>query len=173
MNPPALLPVLAQRLPPGVTLRPRADSDLDFLAGLYASVREDELRQVDWPPEHKLAFLHDQFSKQHAHYLEHYPRAVWLVIECEGAAAGRLYLEQTQAEIRLMEVSLLPQYRNRGIGSALLESLLEHADRAGLPVSLHVEPFNPAFRLYERAGFSTLETRGVYCFMQRPAGGLS
>lgn len=171
MSAPELGRALARRLAQGVALRPRTDADLAFLAGLYASVREDELRQVDWPAARKEAFLHDQFSKQHAHYLEHYPQAVWLVIECEGVAVGRLYAEQTGAEIRLMEVSLLPQYRNRGIGSALLQALLEHADQAGLPVSLHVEPFNPAYRLYERAGFATLETRGVYCFMQRPAGG--
>lgn len=168
---PELLAALTRALAPGLALRHRTDGDLPFLAFLYACVREEELRQVDWPPERKNAFLQDQFTRQHQHYLQHYPQALWLLIERDGACVGRLYVEQTRAEIRLMEVSLLPQHRNRGIGSALLDALLAHADRAMLPVSLHVEPFNPAFRMYQRAGFITTQERGVYCYMQRPARG--
>jgi len=37
-----------------------------------------------------------------------------------------------------------------------------------VPAGLHVEPFNPARRLYERQGFRTVETRGIYLYMQCP-----
>lgn len=160
---------LAQGLPVPCTLRQRSELDLPFLAELYASTREQELRAVGWPPAQQRAFLDDQFSKQHRHYLQHYPRAQWLVI-CHGSLpAGRLYIEQTRQEIRLMDISLLPAFQNQGIGSTLMDTLLACADRLGLPVTLHVEPFNPALRLYVRLGFEVLETRGVYHFMQRSA----
>lgn len=67
-----------------------------------------------------------------------------------------------------MDVSLMPAHRNQGLGTALMRSVLRHADGLQLTVSLHVEPFNPALRLYQRLGFVHAETRGVYLFMQRP-----
>jgi ribosomal protein S18 acetylase RimI-like enzyme len=33
-------------------------------------------------------------------------------------------------------------------------------------VTLHVEPLNPAQRLYRRLGFRLLEDRGVYHFLE-------
>jgi ribosomal protein S18 acetylase RimI-like enzyme len=163
----ALLERLRKALP-GIDLRERAEEDLPFLSELYASTREEELRQVDWPESQKRAFLHQQFMLQHTHYLKHYPRATWLMIEREGRPIGRLYEETTSAELRLMDISLLPAYRNRGIGSGLMNALLAHADESGIPVGLHVESFNPAFALYSRLGFVTLEIRGIYHYMQRP-----
>ena len=59
------------------------------------------------------------------------------------------------------------QFPNAGLGSALLGELLAEADRAGKPVRLHVEPFNPALRLYQRLGFTHVGDAGVYWFMER------
>ena len=66
-----------------------------------------------------------------------------------------------------MEVTLLPGLRGHGLGSLLMDRLLQWSDTQGLPVTLHVEPFNPAQRLYLRLGFVTQEVRGVYHFMRR------
>lgn len=152
---------------PNIVLRERQEEDMNFLSELYASAREEELRQVDWPEAQKKAFLLDQFTLQHEHYLKHYPHANWLVIERDGAAIGRLYEETTRVELRLMDISLMPAYRNQGIGSALMKIVLAHADEIQRPVSLHVESFNPALRLYHRLGFVPVETRGIYYFMRR------
>lgn len=86
----------------------------------------------------------------------------------KGDAIGRIYVD-TRGEVRLMDVTLLPAWRNQGIGTRLLQALLAYADALGRPASLHVEPFNPAKRMYERAGFAVSETRGLYEFMVRPA----
>lgn len=153
----------------GWRLRDRTEADLDFLRTLYAHTREDELRRVPWPDAAKRAFLHDQFDKQHAHYLAHYPRAHWWVIEHLGEPVGRLYVEQTPGDLRVMDVSLLAAWRGRGVGTTLMRALLVRAARAGVPVTLHVEPFNPALRLYQRLGFEHVETRGIYHFMRRAA----
>ena len=165
---PALAELLQQALPAAYGLRQRSEADLPFLCQLYAQTREEELAPVQWPAQQKEAFLADQFDKQHQHYLQHYPRAQWWMLTCQGAPMGRLYLEQTARELRIMDVSLMPAHRNQGLGTALMRSVLRHADGQRLTASLHVEPFNPALRLYQRLGFVHAETRGVYLFMQRP-----
>ena len=154
-------------LPAGYALRPREEEDLAFLRDLYAGTREEELRPVDWTEEAKRAFLDDQFNKQHSHYLQHYPQAMWLIITFEGEPVGRLYVASNANDVRIMDVSLVPSHRNRGVGTTLMRGLIEEADRDGIMASLHVEPFNPALRLYERLGFVHVETRGIYLYMER------
>jgi len=48
----------------------------------------------------------------------------------------------------------------------LLRSLIEEASRARKPLRIHVEQFNPALRLYQRLGFQTKGTNGVYFLME-------
>lgn len=155
-----------------LALRPVGKRDLAFLERLYASTREEELAAVDWAPQQKARFLAQQFQAQHRHYQEHHGDAAFLVIERNGERIGRIYLQPRTDEIRLIDIALLPELRGRGIGSAMLERLLDHARDRSLAVRLHVESFNPAFRLYRRLGFRTLEDRGVYQFMEwRPDRG--
>lgn len=53
-----------------------------------------------------------------------------------------------------LAIAVLPEYRGRGIGTALLEQLLEKLRAAGYAaVSLSVQQENPALHLYERLGF--------------------
>ena len=162
------VPQLRQSLPTAYGLRQRSEADLPFLCRLYAQTREDELAPVQWTAEQKKAFLADQFEKQHRHYLQHYPLAQWWVLTFQETPMGRLYLEQTRRELRIMDVALMPGHRNHGLGTALMRALIGHADDQQLTASLHVEPFNPALRLYQRLGFVHAETRGMYLFMQRP-----
>ena len=149
-----------------VSVRPEAsNSDIDFSASLYALTRDEEMARVDWPEAQKHAFCRQQFDAQHSHYRQHYPTAELLIIERGAEPAGRLYFEQTAKELRLMEITLLTKLRNGGIGVAIARALLQHAHAAGIPMGLHVEPFNPARRLYERLGFRDIETRGLYIYM--------
>jgi ribosomal protein S18 acetylase RimI-like enzyme len=151
----------------GFVLRHASDRDRVLIAGIYACTREEELRLAPWSPEQKRTFTDWQSQQQEAHYALHYPACERLVVE-RDAPIGRLYVN-TAAEVRLMEVTLLPQWRNQGIGTTLTRLVLEYADFLRLPASLHVEPFNPAKRMYERLGFAVVETRGIYEFMVRPA----
>jgi ribosomal protein S18 acetylase RimI-like enzyme len=48
----------------------------------------------------------------------------------------------------------------------LLHEVLERGRRAGKPVTIHVEGFNPALRLYERLGFVKVDTNGMYYLMK-------
>jgi ribosomal protein S18 acetylase RimI-like enzyme len=154
-----------------VTLRPIQEEDMDFLLRLYATTRADEMAMVvDWTDEQKGAFVRMQFQAQHAWYQEHYGDAQFDLVLVDGISAGRLYVHRRSAEIRLVDISLMPELRGQGIGSALLRELMAEAEAAGKPLTIHVEKYNPAMRLYQRLGFSSIADRGPYDLMEwRPA----
>ena len=146
----------------GVTWRAMDESDLPFLAAVYASTRAEELAVTGWPDEVKQAFLDQQHEAQHTHYQAHYPGALWLVVERGGAPIGRLYLREGGSDIRLIDIALLPEHRSAGIGGAIIDDLLAWARAIGKSVSLHVEPNNPVLRHYQRLGFVEGEEWGAY-----------
>jgi len=155
---------------PGVTLRPIRDDDRELLCRVYTSTRWEELAPVPWTDEQKLAFCRSQFEAQHAYYQANYKGAAWLVIEHEGVPAGRLYVHRLEKEIRLVDITLLPEHRNAGIGSGLLRELITESTAAGKPLRIHVEKNNPALRLYERLVFVPIVDKGVYHLMERAPG---
>ena len=59
------------------------------------------------------------------------------------------------AWLRLLTV--MSEYRGRGIGTLLLERLFEKAQANYQSVSLSVWRENPAYRLYQRLGFETVK----------------
>lgn len=150
----------------GCRFRRIAESDLPFLAGVYASTRADELTPVPWSEAEKAAFLDAQFRAQHLHYQAHYPHADWLIVARRANDIGRLYIERWPTQHRIIDIALLPAHRGKGLGEALLRDLLDEAAGAGKAVSIHVEKLNPAMRLYRRLGFVTVEDKGVYDLMR-------
>ena len=149
-----------------ISFRPIRPDDQALLSRIYASTREDELAVVDWTEEQKTAFLQMQFAAQHKFYMENFASAEFLIIEQKANALGRLYVDRRDDEIRLIDIALLPEYRNRGIGGRLLRDLLAEGERAGKPVRIHVERENPAMRLYRRLGFEAIDEHGVYWLME-------
>lgn len=152
---------------PIVELAPVAAGDEEFLYRVYASTRTQELAVVPWDEAQKDAFLRAQFGAQQRWYGEHYERASHEIIRVDGKAAGRLYVHRGDAEIRIVDITLMPEHRGKGVGTSLLRALLSEADEAGKRLAIHVERLNPALRLYERLGFAVAEDKGVYLFLER------
>lgn len=154
----------------GVRVRRIMDGDLGFLCDLYATTRAEELAASGWPQQARQEFLAQQFQFQHRYYQAHYGDADFLLLLLHGQPVGRLYWREHGTQATLIDLSLLPAHRGLGLGTALLEILAAHADSLRQSISLHVEPSNPARRLYERFGFTTMATYGVYLKMRRPPG---
>lgn len=121
---------------------------------------------VDWSPAQKDVFLRSQYAAQDRFYRENYPGAVFEVILLDEKPAGRLYIHRRADEIRVMDITLLPEFRGRGIGTKLLQQVLDEGRAGNLPVTIHVERFNPALHWYERLGFRLAEDKGVYLFLK-------
>jgi ribosomal protein S18 acetylase RimI-like enzyme len=156
----------------GLTFRRITDADLPFLSRVYASTRMEELAATSMTDAHKAAFLRLQFQGQHAHYQKYYPQADWLVTMRGGEDVGRLYIERWPSQHRIIDIAFLPEHCGKGLGAALLRDLMDEAAAARKDVSIHVEKYNPAMRLYRRLGFVTEEDKGVYDLMRwSPARG--
>jgi ribosomal protein S18 acetylase RimI-like enzyme len=152
-------------MPPSITLRPITPQDSSFLVRVYASTRQEELSLVPWNEVQKTAFLQMQFDAQALDYARNYPDAQFDVILADGEPAGRLYIDRNAAEIHVIDIALLPEYRCQGIGTHLLEAILAEGRQSGRKVSIYVERNNPALRLYERLGFRLVQDHGMYLFM--------
>ena len=153
-----------------IRFRPIQEQDLPFLFQLYASTRAEELAVTPWSDEEKHAFLEMQFNAQHQFYQERFAAAQFDLILLAEQPIGRLYLDRRDDEIRIIDIALMPEQRNRGIGGQLLSDLLNEAAQAELPLRIHVEQNNPALRLYQRLGFQHVEENGVYYLMEARPG---
>ena len=149
-----------------VTLRPATDEDREFLGAVYSSTRTHELALTDWPDVQKEQFCRMQFEAQDAYYRANYPTARYLIVEVDGTSAGRLYVDHWTHEIRIMDITLLPPFRRAGIGARLLQDLQRQAGFSRKSLTIHVEKFNPALRLYERLGFRSKEDKEMYLLME-------
>lgn len=149
-----------------VTLRAVAPEDEEFLLQVYASVRAAELAQVPWNDAQKESFLRMQFAAQQQHYQQHNPGATHDLILLDGRTVGRLYVARREAEIRILDITILPEYRNRGLGTPLIKGLMDEAERASQPLSIWVESYNPSHKLFERLGFLQIEDDGVNHLME-------
>lgn len=150
-----------------IRFRPIQAEDEGLLRKIYASTRMEELAQVDWPQEQKDAFLNQQFLAQHDYYLKVYPDAFYWIIILGEQAVGRLYLHHGDTSHRIIDIALLPEFRNQGIGAFILQRIIKEAFAEGKSVSIHVEHFNPALHLYERIGFKHIDTfNSVYYLME-------
>lgn len=154
-----------------IRMRPICEDDMEFMRRLYASTREVELSVVDWDARQKDEFLRMQFEAQHTHYQKYYAGSDFFIIERDAERIGRFYMARFEKEFILIDIALTPEWRNKGIGTPLIQDFLDEAKRAGKPVHLHVEKFNPAQRLYKRLGFSVIEDRGVNDYMEWRSNG--
>ena len=150
---------------PAIELRDATEADSDFLLSVYASTRAEELAATDWDETRKAEFCRMQSEAQDSHYQTHYPDAVLSVILLDGNLAGRLYVDRWTKEIRIMDITLLPHCRGRGVGTEILTNMQTEATATGKFLSIHVERFNPALSLYTRLGFVLTEDKGVYLLL--------
>lgn len=93
------------------------------------------------------------------------PATHWYVVaEMDGAIAGYagLFVPGETADIQILAVA--PAYHRRGIGTALLQALLDEAQRRGVrTVLLEVRADNePALGFYRRHGFEQISRRRGY-----------
>lgn len=150
-----------------ISFRPIQPADEPLLYQIYASTRADEMALVShWNAEQKDTFVRQQFHAQHQYYQMQFADAQYLIVWVDGTPAGRLYLHQRHDEYRIIDITLLPTVRAKGIGTAILRQVLQTAANQQLPVRIHVERYNPALQLYKRLGFTiSSEENPIYYLM--------
>ncbi|MEA2756829.1 MAG: hypothetical protein QOJ54_3118 [Aliidongia sp.] len=157
----------------GLSLRLVEEGDFPFLRRLHHLIRWEELTPLQWPDAARIEFLDQQFSFQHRHYTDAFAGAEFYLVRHGAEPIGRLYLDRLSRTLRLIEISVLPQWQGRGVGARLLAGLQDEARLAGLDsVDLNVLATSPARRLYARLGFvdssAPEEFPGPYLAMSWP-----
>lgn len=144
------------------SLRAATEEDYEELVRVYASERAAELDQVTWWDDaQKLEFCRSQYAAQKNEYDSRFPDAEYDVISVEGRTAGRIWVGRGEKEIRLLDIVLLPEFREQGIGAVLVGALIEEARSAGKRLRHMVFVMNEdARRFYERLGFRVFEEVG-------------
>jgi ribosomal protein S18 acetylase RimI-like enzyme len=146
-------------------MRPVTPDDQVFLRKLFASTRADELALLGGDEHQKETFIAMQFNAQSRQYAMSYPKADHSIILFDETPIGRMMVASMEAAILLLDIALLPEYRNAGIGTELIQGLLNEAAATGKAVRLHVFASSPAKRLYERLGFSQVGLDTAYVEM--------
>ena len=144
-----------------ITLRDAGPDDESFLLQVFACTRAAELALVPWTQEQKDAFLQMQFRAQHSYYHETYPDADYKVILRDDEPVGRIYINREPGLIKILDVTVLPEFRNGGVGSELVRGVLHEAADSNRHVQIYVETFNPSLELFKKMGFSILEEEGI------------
>ena len=145
-----------------LTLREKAFADESFLLSVYASTRAAEMALVPWDETQKMMFLQAQFQAQQQHYQARYPNASLNVIKMGDEKVGRLYTAELDDEIRIIDVTVLPEYQKRGIGTKLIEDVLKTGAEKQKPVQIYIEDFNLSAKFFSRLGFTPVSEQGVH-----------
>ena len=143
-------------------LRPEREEDRDFRYRLFCDSRQPEFALLLTPAAFQQIMAH-QFHAQMVSYRAQFPQARFDIIELSGEPIGRLVVDRPGTRLHIVDHAIIPQRRGRGIGTALMRALMQEASAAGLPVQLEVVSENdPAYRLYQRLGFVTVEMMPMY-----------
>ena len=158
---------------PGLELRPRQlPGDDALVAAIYASTRADELAMMGLSGDQASAFVEMQHRAQETHYASHFPHADYDIIERNGEPLGRFWVDRGTDELRVLDITVLPQFQGQGTGTALFTRLMAEATERGVPIleSVAVENVR-AQALYQRLGFRTIGQSNSYISLEwRPAG---
>lgn len=147
--------------------KPISDMDLPFLYKVYRSTRIQEMQITNWSNDEIERFLQMQFYLQHIQYMGNYDCPSFTIIVHNEIPIGRLYINRFDDEIRIIDIAILPEYRNKGIGSKIIKSIIAESEIKKIPISLHVEHNNTAIDFYRRFDFTLVNDLGVYILMKR------
>ena len=152
--------------PESIVTRSVEPEDQSFLLELYKSSRGDDLRGLGWDEQRISEFLDMQYEAQQNFYDSDYRDAADELILLEDKPIGRLMIESRPHEIRCVDLGLLPEYRERGLGTEIIQKLQEKARREKKPLRLQVIRFSRAVNLFDRLGFVRTSETGTHFQME-------
>ena len=131
----------------------RLPDDTELLLSVYRSTRENEAALFGWTEDEVSRFMRSQFEAQSSYYAEYFPTAEHSMVLVGDSPAGRLVVDRSENAVHIIDISLLPSVRRRGVGTELVHRLLAEAEGRGVPVTCHVEAGNQARSFWQHLGF--------------------
>ncbi len=149
-----------------IEMRPAEAADQAFLSLLHASTRTADQRMGACDARTEAMLMALQFRARQTLLHALYPYSDLAVIVERERPVGALHVNYGSDELRILDISLLPETRGRGIGLGLLRSLQAQGTRMRVPVRLDVLPGTRAQRLFQRCGFTLNGANGLYLCME-------
>ena len=140
-----------------------------LLSSSAALTQDPALKRLNESPRHH-EWVEIKYENRVVHSFVVFPEvkekatAVLIIHETRGLTDWVRGIADQLAEIGY--IAIAPDFLDQGIGTALLNELLEECRKMNLPARIHVEKNNPAMNLYVRLGFKPVEDQGVYDLME-------
>jgi RimJ/RimL family protein N-acetyltransferase len=144
-------------------LRSERPEDRTFRFRLFCDSRPPEWYQVTLEPSVREQVMRMQFEAQTKTYAARFPKARFDIVELEGEPVGRIVVNRPGVMVHVVDHAIVPGLRNRGLGTSIMQALMDEAAEARVPVRLKVADANdPSLKLYLRLGFKPIETAPFY-----------
>lgn len=127
-----------------VTLRPATASDREFVESVYFETQR-------WIIERLFGWRGDDM--EHRKFEEGYVEERSEIIAVDGVDIGWLSVDREDTSIELEAIYLLRVAQNQGVGTTLIQAVVEEARAKRVPLTISTAKINPARSLYERLGF--------------------
>ena len=145
-----------------VTRRAATEQDDAFLYELFKAVRLPEFAHVPIAPAQLEMLMRMQYNGQTLTYASQYSGGHEIVL-LDGIPVGRIWVFRGPEAHHLVDISLLPEYRNRSIGAGLVTEAIDAASRAGVPIRCSVAVTNSgSLRFHQRLGFRVVGQDEMY-----------
>jgi len=134
-------------------LRACTEADDAFVYDVFSTTWESEVAAL---PNQNLAqhVLRIQHIAQERRFASRYPGLQRFIVVQDGQPAGRLYVHESDSLLEVVDLTLMPSFRDHGIGTRIFHELFEYATAAEQTISLRVERRNErATMLYSQLGF--------------------
>jgi ribosomal protein S18 acetylase RimI-like enzyme len=136
-----------------VRLRPAQPSDAQFLFDLFRAHHIGMLRLGGLPDPMIENLLAMQYRSRTQSYRDRFPGARWSVIESAGVAIGELIAHDEADAIYVVDIALLPERQGRGIGSALIRSVIAAGAARGGVRAMVLLNNDISLKMFRRLGF--------------------
>jgi len=152
-------------------LRACTEADDAFVYDVFSTTWESEVAAL---PNQNLAqhVLRIQHIAQERRFASQYPDLQRYIVVQDGEPAGRLYVHESASLLEVVDLTLMPRFRDHGIGTGIFHQLFEHATREGQTIALRVERRNErATMLYSQLGFDLVSVDDLDNYFEwTPAG---
>lgn len=154
-----------------LSLRDTQPKDEPFLYRLFSVIKVKELGAEQWPEAQREQLLRMQFNAHEQHHQLQMTGSDQLVI-LDEQAIGRMIVQRDTSAIQLTDITLLPEFRNRGIGMQLIHELQNESRESKRPLRLNLFKTNRVISLYQRLGFEVVTTTDTQYLMEWKESGV-
>jgi ribosomal protein S18 acetylase RimI-like enzyme len=142
---------------PEISLRRAREEDREFIERIFFETQR-------WIIE--ALFGRSNEETERAKFADSYDAENTQVIALANEDVGWLTVQRGR-DIHLHSIYITASRQRRGIGTFLIQQLIDEAATSGMVVRLSTARINPAQRLYERLGFSVVDEGPYKVHMER------